>query len=106
MYYNVLQDGWRCDHCTYVNSPTRPGCEACSSARPESYQIPRDYLDNLSYEEKRRIRQENIDQEEANRIYVTVSIDLTMFNGSQTTRALAIVPYYDRLQQTTIYLTR
>ena len=35
--------GWACPHCTLVNPPIRPGCEACSSARPDSYIAPDDY---------------------------------------------------------------
>ncbi|XP_041060415.1 ranBP-type and C3HC4-type zinc finger-containing protein 1 [Carcharodon carcharias] len=32
--------GWECSGCTYINKPTRPGCEMCSTGRPENYQIP------------------------------------------------------------------
>ncbi|KAJ8272603.1 hypothetical protein GJAV_G00091190 [Gymnothorax javanicus] len=29
------QLGWSCPSCTFINKPTRPGCEICSTARPE-----------------------------------------------------------------------
>lgn len=36
--------GWKCSTCTYVNLPTRPGCEMCSSQRPVDYIVPEDYI--------------------------------------------------------------
>ncbi|KAI4879778.1 hypothetical protein NFI96_023230 [Prochilodus magdalenae] len=33
-------DGWSCMQCTYVNKPTRPGCEMCSAERPTTYRVP------------------------------------------------------------------
>ncbi|KAJ8303510.1 hypothetical protein KUTeg_019906 [Tegillarca granosa] len=48
--------GWQCPACTYINLPTRPGCEICSGDRPKSYVIPKDY--QLREEEKARIKQE------------------------------------------------
>ncbi|NP_001408183.1 ranBP-type and C3HC4-type zinc finger-containing protein 1 isoform j [Mus musculus] len=35
--------GWQCPGCTFINKPTRPGCEMCCRARPETYQIPASY---------------------------------------------------------------
>lgn len=35
--------GWECPVCTLVNPPTRPGCEACTTGRPEDYVVPNDY---------------------------------------------------------------
>ncbi|XP_036604544.1 ranBP-type and C3HC4-type zinc finger-containing protein 1 [Trichosurus vulpecula] len=32
--------GWECPGCTFINKPTRPGCEMCCEARPEGYQVP------------------------------------------------------------------
>lgn len=32
--------GWSCPQCTYVNKPTRPGCEMCSTDRPANYKVP------------------------------------------------------------------
>ncbi|KAJ8387189.1 hypothetical protein AAFF_G00160010 [Aldrovandia affinis] len=34
------QPGWACPSCTFINKPTRPGCEICSMDRPESYTVP------------------------------------------------------------------
>jgi RanBP-type and C3HC4-type zinc finger-containing protein 1 len=36
--------GWECPICTFVNSPSRPGCEMCSTDRPQDYQIPDGYV--------------------------------------------------------------
>ncbi|KAG5201746.1 hypothetical protein R6Z07F_012432 [Ovis aries] len=35
--------GWTCPGCTFINKPTRPGCEMCCQARPEAYQVPASY---------------------------------------------------------------
>ncbi|XP_006881471.1 PREDICTED: ranBP-type and C3HC4-type zinc finger-containing protein 1 [Elephantulus edwardii] len=35
--------GWQCPGCTFINKPTRPGCEMCCRARPETYQVPASY---------------------------------------------------------------
>uniref|UniRef100_UPI00398E7214 ranBP-type and C3HC4-type zinc finger-containing protein 1-like n=1 Tax=Pristiophorus japonicus TaxID=55135 RepID=UPI00398E7214 len=37
---NEAKVGWECPDCTYINKPTRPGCEMCSTARPDNYQLP------------------------------------------------------------------
>ncbi|XP_029448080.1 ranBP-type and C3HC4-type zinc finger-containing protein 1-like isoform X2 [Rhinatrema bivittatum] len=37
------QTGWSCPSCTYINKPTRPGCEMCSADRPQDYVIPGEY---------------------------------------------------------------
>uniref|UniRef100_A0A8B9XEB1 Sharpin n=1 Tax=Bos mutus grunniens TaxID=30521 RepID=A0A8B9XEB1_BOSMU len=29
-----LQPGWPCPSCTFINAPSRPGCEMCSTQRP------------------------------------------------------------------------
>ncbi|TEA37904.1 hypothetical protein DBR06_SOUSAS1410152 [Sousa chinensis] len=31
---NPLQPGWPCPSCTFINAPSRPGCEMCSTQRP------------------------------------------------------------------------
>ncbi|KAM8966339.1 sharpin [Pelodytes ibericus] len=50
-------DGWSCAVCTFINKPTRPGCEMCSSERPTDYIVPEKYKpDDM---EKRRLQQEN-----------------------------------------------
>lgn len=48
--------GWSCPSCTYINKPTRPGCEICSTNRPENYVIPGGYRPDAL--ELRRIQQE------------------------------------------------
>ncbi|ESO82757.1 hypothetical protein LOTGIDRAFT_109179 [Lottia gigantea] len=48
--------GWICHECTYINIPTRPGCEICSADRPIDYTIPTEYV--LPNEEIERIRRE------------------------------------------------
>ncbi|XP_027488686.1 ranBP-type and C3HC4-type zinc finger-containing protein 1-like [Corapipo altera] len=34
------EQGWPCPTCTFINKPTRPGCEMCSCARPAGYRVP------------------------------------------------------------------
>lgn len=48
--------GWSCPSCTYINKPTRPGCEICSSNRPDSYIVPGGYQPDAL--ELRRLQQE------------------------------------------------
>ncbi|KAG9347700.1 hypothetical protein JZ751_003713 [Albula glossodonta] len=48
--------GWSCPSCTFINKPTRPGCEICSTDRPESYTVPGGYRPDPL--ELRRIQQE------------------------------------------------
>ncbi|XP_041924152.1 ranBP-type and C3HC4-type zinc finger-containing protein 1 [Alosa sapidissima] len=50
------QMGWPCPSCTFINKPTRPGCEICSTDRPESYTVPGSYRPDPM--ELRRIQQE------------------------------------------------
>ncbi|XP_020781282.1 ranBP-type and C3HC4-type zinc finger-containing protein 1 isoform X1 [Boleophthalmus pectinirostris] len=50
------QQGWSCPSCTYINKPTRPGCEMCSTNRPESYVVPGGYRPDPL--EVKRIQQE------------------------------------------------
>lgn len=51
-----IQPGWACPTCTYINKPTRPGCEMCSADRPEGYTVPGNYRPDAL--ELRRIQQE------------------------------------------------
>ena len=44
--------GWTCPTCTYINQPTRPGCEMCSSDRPADYVVP----DGTRLDERERSR--------------------------------------------------
>ncbi|XP_058142824.1 ranBP-type and C3HC4-type zinc finger-containing protein 1 isoform X1 [Dasypus novemcinctus] len=55
--------GWQCPGCTFINKPTRPGCEMCCRARPEGYQVPASYQPD----EEERARLEG--EEEALRQY-------------------------------------
>ncbi|XP_069740444.1 ranBP-type and C3HC4-type zinc finger-containing protein 1-like isoform X3 [Narcine bancroftii] len=48
--------GWECSECTYINKPTRPGCEMCATARPDNYQVPNAYKPDQ--EEQQRIKNE------------------------------------------------
>lgn len=41
--YGTLKVGWSCPLCTLINSPNRPGCVACSEARPLDYVIPKQF---------------------------------------------------------------
>ncbi|KAF5890606.1 ranBP-type and C3HC4-type zinc finger-containing protein 1-like, partial [Clarias magur] len=50
------QPGWACPSCTYINKPTRPGCEMCSADRPEGYTVPGGYRPDTL--ELRRLQQE------------------------------------------------
>ncbi|XP_068094333.1 ranBP-type and C3HC4-type zinc finger-containing protein 1-like [Hyperolius riggenbachi] len=52
-----VQIGWACPTCTYINVPTRPGCEMCSMERPIDYIVPEGYKPDDS--ERRRLQQEN-----------------------------------------------
>ncbi|PSN51276.1 hypothetical protein C0J52_05312 [Blattella germanica] len=40
------KESWKCPLCTLVNSPTRPGCAACTTERPLNYIVPVDYRAN------------------------------------------------------------
>ena len=64
--------GWACPHCTLVNPPIRPGCEACSSARPDSYIAPDDY--QPTEKEKDILRKVSASE----RQYNEVSVDTCM----------------------------
>ncbi|KAM6927246.1 ranBP-type and C3HC4-type zinc finger-containing protein 1, partial [Xenentodon cancila] len=52
------QLGWACKMCTYINKPTRPGCEICAGERPEGYKVPDIYQPDQ--EEVLRIQQEQL----------------------------------------------
>ena len=45
-------EGWICATCTFINRPTRPGCEMCSADRPQGYVVP----DGASLDERERQR--------------------------------------------------
>ncbi|KTF93210.1 hypothetical protein cypCar_00011230 [Cyprinus carpio] len=50
--------GWSCPDCTFLNKPTRPGCEMCSTARPDNYKVPDIYQPDEA--ETRRLQQEEL----------------------------------------------
>nr|CAD7570822.1 unnamed protein product [Timema californicum] len=52
----LLCTGWKCPVCTLVNSPTRPGCAACTTERPLKYVVPVEYRAND--QELQRMQQE------------------------------------------------
>lgn len=52
------QLGWACPQCTFVNKPTRPGCEICSADRPDNYEVPDIYQPDQ--QESLRIQQERM----------------------------------------------
>ncbi|XP_055520873.1 ranBP-type and C3HC4-type zinc finger-containing protein 1 [Leucoraja erinacea] len=54
--HQAAQKGWACVQCTYINKPNRPGCEMCSSPRPQDYPVPEEYA--LNDEELCRMLQE------------------------------------------------
>ncbi|XP_078280060.1 ranBP-type and C3HC4-type zinc finger-containing protein 1 [Rhinoraja longicauda] len=54
--HQAAQKGWACAQCTYINKPNRPGCEMCSSPRPQDYPVPEEYA--LNDEELCRMLQE------------------------------------------------
>lgn len=31
------QAEWACPSCTFINKPSRPGCEICATARPDTH---------------------------------------------------------------------
>ncbi|KAM4605328.1 ranBP-type and C3HC4-type zinc finger-containing protein 1 [Polymixia lowei] len=35
------QTEWACPSCTFINKPSRPGCEICATARPDTYKHAR-----------------------------------------------------------------
>ncbi|XP_069813046.1 sharpin isoform X2 [Dendropsophus ebraccatus] len=50
------QPGWSCPQCTFINKPTRPGCEMCSADRPSDYVVPEEYTPDEV--ERRRLQLE------------------------------------------------
>lgn len=60
-----MQTGWVCPACTYINQPTRPGCEICATNRPLNYQVPDGY--KMTREEEERIRREREQEEQTQR---------------------------------------
>ncbi|RXN04352.1 ranBP-type and C3HC4-type zinc finger-containing 1-like protein [Labeo rohita] len=50
--------GWSCPGCTFLNKPTRPGCEMCGTERPDNYVVPDMYQPDEA--ETRRLQQEEL----------------------------------------------
>ncbi|XP_029142706.1 ranBP-type and C3HC4-type zinc finger-containing protein 1, partial [Protobothrops mucrosquamatus] len=67
--------GWECPSCTFINKPSRPGCEMCCSERPLNYVIPEGY--QLDAEEREWLQRdleatrqyEQVEEEEKERNY-------------------------------------
>ncbi|EDS43784.1 ubiquitin conjugating enzyme 7 interacting protein [Culex quinquefasciatus] len=60
---NDTEEGWVCPLCTLINPPNRPGCGACSEARPASYVVPARYRrndDELIPEELKRFIHDDV----------------------------------------------
>ncbi|KAG8430243.1 hypothetical protein GDO86_018179 [Hymenochirus boettgeri] len=60
------QAGWACSTCTFINKPTRPGCEMCSSDRPQGYIVPEEYKPDET--EKRRLQGEQDSLQQYNKV--------------------------------------
>uniref|UniRef100_A0A8C8R5S0 RanBP-type and C3HC4-type zinc finger-containing protein 1 n=1 Tax=Pelusios castaneus TaxID=367368 RepID=A0A8C8R5S0_9SAUR len=71
------QVGWICPSCTYINKPTRPGCEICCMERPVDYAVPTAYQPDE--EELERLRNE----EEVTRQYEQVKEQQKIENYQQ-----------------------
>ncbi|VDI47552.1 Hypothetical predicted protein [Mytilus galloprovincialis] len=59
----IYKVGWHCQACTFLNLPTRPGCEMCSQPRPRDYKIPDNYI--MSKEELERLQRVQEDERKA-----------------------------------------
>ncbi|XP_019561758.2 uncharacterized protein LOC109430168 [Aedes albopictus] len=62
---NDTEEGWACPLCTLINPPNRPGCGACSEARPASYVVPARYRtteDDFIPEELKRFIEDDLDK--------------------------------------------
>ncbi|XP_047116877.1 uncharacterized protein LOC124797853 isoform X1 [Schistocerca piceifrons] len=59
---DTMNLGWKCPVCTLINSPTRPGCAACTTERPVRYVVPVEYRAN-EQEFQRMRREQKLDEE-------------------------------------------
>eukprot|EP00794_Sanderia_malayensis_P018848 gene18848-20746_t len=82
-----IKQGWSCAQCTYVNHPTRPGCEICGSERPADYEPPANIV--LDENERRRLLKE----EEQERLAVE------LHNRTKEEERLAAVRNYETTLQ-------
>ncbi|XP_020392861.1 ranBP-type and C3HC4-type zinc finger-containing protein 1 [Rhincodon typus] len=60
--------GWVCSGCTYINKPTRPGCEMCSTARPDDYQVPDMYQPDEEELQRMKNEEESFKQYEQSKL--------------------------------------
>lgn len=68
--------------CTYLNKPTRPGCELCATERPQDYTVPSFYLPDQ--QELYRIQQEELATLQYIQVKRTHNFSLiTFFKGQQ-----------------------
>ncbi|XP_028855071.1 ranBP-type and C3HC4-type zinc finger-containing protein 1 isoform X2 [Denticeps clupeoides] len=87
------QIGWSCSQCTFLNIPTRPGCEICSGERPANYEVPKNYQPGEA--EVRRLQQEQAIENERQR-----NFDTLLETDSQS-----LVPNSDELECPICYAT-
>jgi hypothetical protein len=66
--------GWQCLKCTFINVPTRPGCEMCTAARPLDYKLPPHF--SLSAREEARMMRERESEAEARKVLLDLLSDL------------------------------
>lgn len=66
----VEPQGWSCGACTFVNAPTRPGCEVCGANRPADYVVPQN--PHMTEQERLRLEKEREEME----IFQRVSQDI------------------------------
>uniref|UniRef100_T1JMG8 RanBP-type and C3HC4-type zinc finger-containing protein 1 n=1 Tax=Strigamia maritima TaxID=126957 RepID=T1JMG8_STRMM len=76
--------GWNCPQCTLLNDPTRPGCKACTTARPEDYQIPLGY--KLTPEEEERLKRETELEEEYHKEEERIQIEADKYKAENYQR--------------------
>lgn len=82
--------GWSCSMCTYVNKPTRPGCEMCGEERPEDYRVPEIYqpdqqeVQRLQQEELATLQYQQAQQEERdlNYLYLLATDEVNLISNS------------------------
>ncbi|XP_020507311.2 ranBP-type and C3HC4-type zinc finger-containing protein 1 [Labrus bergylta] len=87
------QMGWACVACTFVNKPTRPGCEMCGEERPKDYFVPIIYQPDQ--QEALRIQQEQLamlqyeqaqrEERERNYLYLLATEDLNLISNTTET---------------------
>ncbi|TMS18966.1 RanBP-type and C3HC4-type zinc finger-containing protein 1 [Larimichthys crocea] len=87
------QLGWACTSCTFMNKPTRPGCEMCGGERPEDYQVPNIYQPDpqevlrIQQEQLAMLQYEQAQREERERNYLNLLATENQNLISSTTEA-------------------